>query len=503
MMDVDNIIISNFANNNLISKQLFNFNLIFDIEDILPHQIYTQLMGEKMFFDIKCFIGNEELPIKSFSCDYSKDFNIKDSNPLSNTLDFFEDYNSLQLMDKNKLSPQIIHWASTYDNDYIFNLYPDAVWNTNLWGTNVEDDNLCMHWCNNDLMFQIPSSYKYNVDDEEVVKDDRLLALINELTPLENYSTFKPGKVFINNVLYDYNKSFSDKKIYINVIENLISDSRINASKNNIYALSMMSSKNNTNDKSETCGYIYVRTKGYYNILIDKKYINALSFNIMKEKNAKYIDEINEDYNIFEDNFKLSEFLNSVQNSKILAINNSVSTFKADSPTIAYNKTTEINYGKTIIPTHYLFRIDGHIKPAFVNDYERKYYAIKKITKEEYNKNWDKFVKTKFPALYPSIGYFFITDIVENDYKVEKRWFNDSEVFILSESINLTIKKNIKENPTPIKENLINLLKSYYNIKEDKVIEHIYNLYDISIYFDYLYKNSIDDYKYIIKMTSK
>jgi hypothetical protein len=500
MMDTDSMIINNFPNNNVISKQLFNFNLIFDIEDILSYHIFTQLIGKKLFFEVKCFIDDKELPLKSFSYDYSKDFNIKNSNPLTNTLDFFEDYNSIQLMDKNKISPQIIHWASVHDNDYIFNIYPDAIWNTNLWGTNVEQDNLCLHWCNNDLMFGVDTRYVINKD--EVTKDNNLLVLINNITPIDNYSSFNTGKTFINNVFYEYDgDDFNEKKIYINIIEDLISKNRISDLRGKLHPFDLMTDKLTNNIVH--CGYIYKRGNGLYNILIDKKYMNALSFNMMKVNgNASRIDEACDKDNVFE-GFKFKTFLNKSQESKIITINNSISMNKADSPNGYENKTNEINYGKAIIPTHYIFRTDGHFKPAFVDGSECDHYMIKKISRQEYNENWDKLIKTKFPALYPSINYFFIEKIDRNDFSIENKWFNDSEIFILAENINFTIEKNVKIDKRPIKENLINLLKSYYNIYQDKVIEYIYNLYNIDMYFDYLYENSVDDYKYIIKMTLK
>lgn len=513
MMDTDNLIISNFPNNNIICKQLFNFNLIFDVENILSYHLFSQLTGKELFFEVKCFIDKKELEMKSFSCDYSKDFNIKNSNSFTNTLDFFEDYNSISLIDKNKLSPQIIHWSSVYDNDYIFNIYPDAVWNTNLWGTSVKNDKLCLHWCNNDLMFNIDTAYKSSPGGD-MDKDNNLLSLIKRRTLIENYSKFKPSKIFINNVLYDYKKTklndFDEIRFYINVIKGLIDQTRIsgdfiNENAENLLKLNLKINK--YSDKRKDVGYIYKRTDNIYNILIDEDCADSLSFNMMINYNAAIIDNLARKKN-FLGNFKFNSFLSCVQDSKIITINNSVSINKADSPSGYSNRTTEVNYGKTKIPSHYIFRTDGHIKPAFVNYDERKYYMIKKITRKTYDDTWDKLVKTNFPALYPSIDYFYIEEVNETNKqlrKIETRWFNNSKVLILFDNINFTIEKNVKDDTKPIKEDLIILLKNYYNINDNdgEVIEYIYNLYNIDMYFDYLYENSVDDYKYIVKMTLK
>ena len=479
MMDTDNLIISNFPDNNLICKQLFNFNLIFDIEDILSHSIFTQLVGQELYFEVKCYIDEIEIPIKSFSYDYSKDFDIKDSNPDAKSLDFFEDYNAIQLIDKNKICPQILHWSSVYDNDYIFNIYPDAMWNTNLWGTNVGDDNLCLHWCNNDLMFNVDTTYNN-------VKNYDLLSLISTETKLSNYSTFKTGKTFVNNVFYDNNDKFEAKKIYINIVKDLIEKSRINNDKIKLLKIEVNGS---------IWGYIYNRGGSFYNIIIDEAQVNNFSFKNMKDHTSQYISDF--------DGFSFKEFLNNAEDSKIISISNSISINKADCPTSYDNKTTEIDYGRIIIPHQYMFRTDGHIKPTFINESERKHYMIKKITKTEYNESWDKLVRTKFPALYPSINYFYIHKTNTNDYKFETRWFNESKIFVLMDDIHFSLIKNVKIDKFPIKENLINLLKSYYNIYEEDKINYIFEKYNIDMYFDYLNPDKLDEYKYIIKMTLK
>ena len=515
LMDTDNLIITTLSDNNIVCKQLFNFNIIFDIEDIISHNIFKQLIGKELYFEVICKVDGVELPIKSFSYDYSKNFKIKNSNPDVNTLEFFEDYNAIQLIDKNKLSPQIIHWSSVDDNNYIFNLYPEAVWNTNLWGTKVTVDNLCLHWCNNDLMFSdVDTSYKQNGIEN---KDNNLLFYIQK-TPISRYSLFKPGKTFINNIFYinDINESgfseYDEAYFYINVIDNLISGKRINEVKDEMIVLNLYPEK--TSEEVTECGYIYNRSDNFYNILIDKSYVNSLAFSNLlsipeyKDSDGNIKGNADRIDNSIQESFKLpfsfSKFLNNGQYSKIITISNSVVKIKQDSPTGYTDKTTEINYGKMNIPNHYVFRQDGQIKPTFVDFEECKHYMVKKITKQEYKENWDNLIKTKFPILYPSIGYFYIEeDIKENDFCLETRWYNDSSIYVLSKEIKFTITKNINNSVQTVDDDIKSLLKNYYNIYEDKAIDYIYNLYNINKNFDYLNKHSLYDYKYNITMTLK
>lgn len=496
MMDTDNLIVSNFANNNIICKQLFNFNFLFDIENLLSHNIFMQMKGEKLFFEVKCFIDDEELELKSFSYDYSEDFNIKDSNPSKKPLDFFEDYNSIQHMDKNKLSPQIIHWSSTLDNEYIFNIYPDAIWNTNPWGTQTDLDNSCMYWCNNDLMFDVGNEEYGN--DGDLKTGDALLSLIISLSSPKNgvskYSEFKQLGGFTNNIYYKgfaekTYEGYSDIKLYINVVSNL--DKRDLNGIRDVDRFELL----DTSDKIITA-YVYHRVNNMYHIIIDSNDIDAFSFaNITKESNK--------DINNWIDNFNLHDFLNSNNNSKLVYIDNSMVVRNCNSPVGYEKQTKEINYWKAKIPRYYLFRTDGHIKPTFVNVDNIKHYMIKKINRSTYDSEWDKLVKTKFPALYPSIGYFFIKEMESNDYKFEKKSITDNYIFVVENNLIFDLEKNKEIDKDSIKRDLIGLLKSYYNIYDDDIVEYIYSLYNTNIYFDYLNDTSLTEYKYTIKMILK
>lgn len=496
MMDTDDLIISNFANNNMICKQLFNFNFLFDIENLLSHDIFMQMKGEKLFFEVKCFVDGKELELKSFSYDYSEDFNIKDSNPSKKLLDFFEDYNSIQHMDKNKLSPQIIHWSSTLDNEYIFNIYPDAIWNTNPWSTQTDLDNSCMYWCNNDLMFDVEDEYNGKTGDA-------LLSLIISLAApkdgVSKYSEFKQLGGFTNNIYYNgfkepTYKDYDNIKLYINVVSGL--EDRGLKGITNVADVELL----DTSGKPITV-YVYHRVNNMYHIIIDSNNIDAFSFaNITKESNK---DVNNKGVNHWIPDFNLHDFLNSNNNSKLVYIDNSMVIRSCNSPAGYENKTKEINYWKAKIPRYYLFRADGHIKPTFVNVDNIKHYMIKKINGDTYRSEWDKLVKTKFPALYPSIGYFFIEKIESNDYKFEKKWINDNYIFVVENNLIFYYEENIEIDKDSIKEDLIDLLKSYYNIKDDDIAEYIYSLYNTNIYFDYLNDTSLTEYKYTIKMILK
>ena len=70
VMESDSMIIDCFQNNKMITKQLFNFNLCFNIEDILPKQISNLISGHKLNIEVVVGDVTGEYPIVDFYTNY-------------------------------------------------------------------------------------------------------------------------------------------------------------------------------------------------------------------------------------------------------------------------------------------------------------------------------------------------------------------------------------------------------------------------------------------------
>lgn len=547
MMDTDNIIISSFYNNELICKQLFNFNLIFNIEDILSPSVHNQLIGSKLFFNIKAKVDGLDLPVKSFSTDYSKEFEIGNSKIDNITLSTFEDYKYIGLIDKNKITRNIIHWSLTKDNDYIFNLYPKANLNTNIWSEEATYDKNCLNWCNNDILYgnviscaqDTVNNWVFTVDDGKTCITCDKYNIIDKIRGISSqyYTAFDIGDIFINNILY---KNENKRKIYlyINVIEGFegfLNDStygRFPSDSQLVYL----------KDGTTVCGCIYSMSNNHHNIMIDKDHINVVTYKYItgevKLKGKTTLDEAMYRYNYatgdiarttnssmllskqyVDDNgdshyFEFGKLLNNVVDPIILPFNNSIVKIPQDFNDKQYS-TTEINYKKILIPNNYLFRYDGLIKPNFVNfpHLFNEDYIIRKITTKEYNEDtsnvgWKKLLKKGIPATYPSIDYYYLDkrDNIDDEYiynsKIETHSYNNSFVYVLLNEINLNIVIDRSKDKRSVKENIKNIIKYYYNINDNKLLDYIYNLYEYELTFDYI-DNDINMYKYYIKLKLK
>ena len=460
MMDTDNILINMLSDNSLICKQLFNFNFIFDFEDIIPYNIRKQLKGESIYFDthIKHTSGNSTrlLERKSFNYNYSENFNVGGKYPLS----YFEDYNCLDLIDKNKLVPNIIHWSLIDSNDYIFNIYPKMYNEVNLWVDDVSLDENCLLWCNG-----------IDVSTDENIKTESDLQL------------------FISNLSFDEFTKFSNE----NCIVNNIKYTKLNELNNPIY-LYWIIVDNNVYNNDDIRIIEKEEHTNYFVLITNKRNENLLSFKKFQEQ----IEQITEIDNI--------DLLTNYVESTIIRVDNSIYKSISNSP---LNGSKELTYKKCSIPGTYIFRYFGKIKPNFI-DYEyNNNYEIRKITQSEYNKSWDSYIKTGYQPLYPSINYFYINSVNKGG-GFEPKWYFDSIVLLLDRTIKFEEEVNI-----PINEHNIDIInkiikpkiETYYNIKRNNnLVNYIYSLYDVTYNYDYDVNNENTtefNYKYIIKLSLK
>lgn len=554
-MDNDDMIIRSLSDNNLVAKQLFNFNIMFDFEDILSNYILEQIKGSLIKFNIKTFINNKEVEEKSFSWDYSEKFN-------DGALKELQDYNNIQLIDKNKINTNVIHWVLNKDKSYIFNNYPKFTYNTNLWSTDCNNYKDCLHWCNNDITQNKSISPDWNITGKN------LLDIIKGNITSGDFSIFTNGYEIVNNVYYNgylpKGNNYKDLHLYMMFVNNLegrlgeFSDTNIKSYTNNNKYEFAVYLKNEYNDYFEIVLMVDDSCKEKFTFKglfeNDKKYLKLLNRTISEffdsnsnegtikpasdEENGSSVSpvfpgtnnpnigdvvkpgtggpnieadpempEIGDIEQKFDFMFDLETKLSRYKESNILPYGYSIIPISSKSPLQDLNKTLENDFIKSPIWDQYLFRYDGEISPMFVNPKDNQYWQIKKITRDEYVKDWDNLVKTKFLPLYPSINYFYLELIDKNDSQFENKWFKDSIVYVLRNELNFELKVELQNNviQSPIEEYIKDYVKNYYNIKDNNVLEQVYNLYNVKYVYDYDTIKSGKDiiYKYNYKVNLK
>lgn len=130
VMETDSLVASLFSANKIISTQLFNFSFIFNLEDFVPLYIINEISGDSInaFVDIYVHDGNElkqvEMRDLYTNYDFIPKYDIyKTAFTDNNVLDYMQDYNSVDLVNKNKLTQGIFHWALDSNKNEMFNVY--------------------------------------------------------------------------------------------------------------------------------------------------------------------------------------------------------------------------------------------------------------------------------------------------------------------------------------------------------------------------------------------
>lgn len=468
MMDVDSILIDMFGNNNMICKQLFNFNILFDIEDIFPSYIRKNIAGKETYFDVKVSIIRkdgkvEKLQIKDFYYNYDESFETERKSEPNPALKYFEDYNCMDLLYKNKICPDVIHWSLTDNNDYIFNIYPNMYRETDLWTTTTKYNDNGTFWCNG--------------EDKDITDVDTT-DVNDEITALgfSSFTNFTTQKNIINNIKY-----------------------------NNIerpFYLYWINITNSNDGGTESYPKIYRKQDDYYVIVVNNKdditYANFFK-KLENDKISGVDDEVRD---------LLTQISpDNMTPPTILRIDNSIYKTFSKSPS---SDSKEFVYKKCTIPGLYLFRYFGKIKPTFIDFDKNEHYEIKKITKQEYDDSWNELIGTGYLPLYPSIGYFYIKKLHENESGIERKWFLDSNILVAESNFEISGEKcvNINDNKIDAENIIKEELKTYYYIKDNnQTVDYIYNLYDIKYNFDYTVvedgKNMYFKYTYVIKLNLK
>lgn len=497
-IDNDDMIIRSLSDNNLVAKQLFNFNIMFDFEDILSKYILDQIKGASVKFNVKTYVNKVEVEEKSFSWDYSENFN-------NGALKELQDYNNIQLIDKNKINTNVIHWTLNKDGNYVFNMYPNMTTLTNLWTKNYSEDKTCINWCNNDILLDKKRELWTDFKNNSTLYDN----IVKNLK-IEDFTVFTNEKEIINNIYYnkDLDKNVFNKelRIYLLVLENGSISGENSVSSKCIDSLPTNSCREIDFQDVELYAYMNAETTNYVQLILitEEQYLSYLSFKSITE-NADILQQISEFLKEKKLIFNLKEKLSNYVESCILPFNYTAYPIPTNCPLQYINNCNENEFIKTYIPEQYLFRYDGGLSPMFVDPKDNQYWQIKKIDRDEYVKDWDDLIKTKFLPLYPSINYFYIETINKNDYKFEKNWFEESNVYVLQSIINLTYTVDLLDNKTEesISEYIKRYVQNYYNIKDEDVLNYTYNMYNIKYKYDYSIQkiNGDNVYKYVYNIS--
>lgn len=555
VLETNNMILTELKNKLLITKQLINFNLCFDISDIFTSSIGLEMNGGKVYINIKTYICNNdketELDLVDFFTNYEyitvDDCNIPVlninnlDNPLANNVDdtkeqknvlnYLGDFKYVDLITKNKIIQNTFHWCLTDNPTYHFNFYDGFAGTYNRKKLSIQNQttpdvsypeynkNINQYWCN-----------IWKVEDGI----DIFVKLFSNISSYKYLFSTWDNDCYVKNIFYE------DKKIGhpINIAFFIIDDffnikssnkgfwksfSKLEDDDIKEYNIQIETLQEPKYDEDE--GGNIIPQELEYN---DEEIFTALRLRINKEENnenyyiflihtdtikynfpfKKFIEQIKSDDN--DDEIKL--ILNGMKiKSDILTIPGGITPDKYPSPSLS---SKEIRYYKNNEPT-ILDRQLGKINPYFIKKNDPKYFNYRYFKyninnlEEKNEKGYKKYSNTNFLPLYPSLNYWCFGknkegyENISNEF--EWNYFDYNKIILLTPVISVisTIKNNEEKTIEElVKEYLKNKYPYHKNLggSEKEWYDWVYNKYQYKSMFN---SSEDDNYKYNIEIKLK
>lgn len=547
LMNTDELLINSFKENHVISKQLFNFNFFFNLEDFLnPWEQNIVAETSESDFSIKVFVGriktkgNEKevnlFPLKDFYTNYKyipranpNNLTDSDNNIISeNVLDYLHDYNDIENLYKNKLNPHICHWSLVDNDKYIFNLYKGfSATGSILDNYNGAPDIGCEIF--NPSLFNDRWCNKVNIEDEKML--DSVLERWNSAVIKNHIDENKiigvnifENNVWINNVKYEGISHKNYGKVYIYVLQTPQYFVNQHIIENNIRKYGWM-----YNEQNKIFYDIHtINTNDLFlSICGGTDDIQRFTF----KKFYKFIIEIaNKTYSAGSKGERISELFKGLYGFMgNLNINHTPPLVYIESKIEPQYNTSlktvqKLIPGKNIIEFERFKKVDkgvkqafkrysGKIKPMFIELGDETYFNELFYVKTLNEKDWNKTAYGDITIMnLPSVGKYPIGSIpasesmnnVPSNLKLdfEDSWYNNNTLMYIPTEFKMNIVR--EQDPDtgliPWKE----LVKIEFTNRFGDRGPYLHSLYDsILVNYDYDKIDDHNDIKYDIKLTLK
>jgi len=523
LMDADSMIIEQYANNQMIAKQLFNFNFLFNLEDFFPPVIMNMISGNQIILDVRVKVGNEEfgneeLKIKDFYTNYDRIPCIcvhgASENVNINIFDGLKDNKDIDLIDKNKITQRICHWSIVGDDEYIFNVYPEfggfymtgdkevhkigqLYQNTpNIWLEKYSDNSNTNGWANDYPITTIDQYFKLEISVNELKQ--RATSTKDPWIKHVNY-TNHPNNLFI--LLMPCTSS-----VWPTVENDIISK----AEGNDGYFV--------CDEKGDTSGQPCFYARWF---ISDGDYILCLFCNEEPGSTrdilsfgglSKLIKILNENKTNNPGWAKpMYEWMSSVVPPTMITLDKKLGFMFAQ----GFGNDELEHYGTS--ESTKIIRMGGYIRPSFVDIENNNVYTKIKLTEDDYNTSvFPKYHKTGYPPKYPSLGYYpwkihnlqhpqpdntrdVMPVLDEKQLPYEHHWYTTSNLYMLKPELNFTLTLQDTES---VEENILRYIQSLYRTDESQT-NYIYKLYNWESDWEYANPQDIHTYVYTIKMKLK
>ena len=151
VLETDNMLVSLFGSNKIISTQFFNFSFVFNVEDFLPINFIKSFISERVNIYVDMYLEDKlessytdeygeiiseekivttKIDVKDLYTNYEfiPKYDIYEGKYYNegekyNVLNYLGDNTCIELINKNKLTQSTFHWVLQNNTTSIFNLY--------------------------------------------------------------------------------------------------------------------------------------------------------------------------------------------------------------------------------------------------------------------------------------------------------------------------------------------------------------------------------------------
>lgn len=421
LLEFNNLIINELNNNSLITKQLFNFNFCFNLEDLFGNVLYNLIPEsayEGLKISLKVFYKGKELEVVDIFSNHqfipkinitpkpistTQNINTDNSNDI-NVLDHLLDYKCIDLIDKNKVIQNTCHWQLS-DSGLHFNIYEG--FSPILESSDDDENKISIQYVSEDVVNMTSDNFtnsnnNYWCNIYKAIQTDDLNNLQNIINDLSYFSKFNSDCI-VKGVKYKYDGSIDD--IYVLCIK-IPEDSR------NIILPNLF---RRWTDNTINGVRILTHDNPIRIILLTPDITKIHYKDIIGIRTGENAENLNDNLKIF-----LNLFSTHTQPLESIVIQRDLLPQKVGGPSI---DTDEIEYYKHTT-NKILLRYFGYLKPYFIKTNNDKYHNIKwyKQKNDNISNSYNKYNQKKYSPLYPSIDYFPLQWEEENYENLETGW---------------------------------------------------------------------------------
>lgn len=542
ILETDYLIESLFQNNHIIARQLLNLNLVFDLYDLVPHDVRRSFTYKPMRIEVLVKNGDKVIELRDLYTNYEHIPVTKlDDNTATTTTDnvfeYLDDDKAIDFVYENKLTQPVFHWALLENPNEVYNLYDGFAPTVDIEG---ESYRICGHYgSQGDLSKSEYSMWdnnlawcEYTTEYENLFGAELALKILRESED-KYFSKIDVSKsvIWLNNNKYDVSGINDLVPMKVRMIKTNLDNPNFNIGldwkKVHTHSEEFIDSNNITHTKWLSIFKREDKNSNDWAICVVGSDNNLMTIKSICDNCSEPTDDV------------LKSFISILKGyiKPYRVVFNNTITPRVVSRLIEGYSPKEVEYFKTDENFQsYVYRYFGKLIPLFIPPHDRE-NDESKLKKLRFNyiykykqwsdvnspniKEYNKLIKNGFLPNYPSVilqgttdSFYALEkdqfssqrDIFYNDWEWEIEHYKDNRIYQLFETLEFDM---IEKHRTITQESFDKKVLDEFikviglSFDENVIKNYIFSLYEYTFEFDYVSDTNVDEIKYKLKFKLK